>query len=196
MKSEGDTIPPKVFISYSQDSDEHADRVLALADRLREDGIDASLDQYEAAPEEGWLRWMTKQIKAADFVLLVCTEVYYRRVMGEEEPGKGKGADREGLLIDEAIYDANGRIKKFIAVLLESAKETDIPDWLRPYTHHRVESDDGYEQLYRRLTHQHGTPKPELGKLKKLPARRRATGTGGQAASGTRARICPGGTAR
>ncbi|MCP4656050.1 MAG: hypothetical protein GY856_11605, partial [bacterium] len=32
---------PRVFLSYSHDSDEHRDRVLALADRLRADGIDA-----------------------------------------------------------------------------------------------------------------------------------------------------------
>ncbi len=30
------------------------DRVLALADRLRSEGIDAQLDQYEVAPRKGW----------------------------------------------------------------------------------------------------------------------------------------------
>jgi hypothetical protein len=36
---------PRVFISYSHDSPEHADRVLALADRLRAEGIDCHLDR-------------------------------------------------------------------------------------------------------------------------------------------------------
>ena len=31
--------PPIVFISYSHDSQEHADRVLALSDHLRADGF-------------------------------------------------------------------------------------------------------------------------------------------------------------
>ena len=31
---------PRVFLSYSHDSDEHADRVLALADALCDRGID------------------------------------------------------------------------------------------------------------------------------------------------------------
>jgi hypothetical protein len=44
---------PRVFISYSHDSPEHADRVLALADRLRAEGIDCHLDQYETSPPEG-----------------------------------------------------------------------------------------------------------------------------------------------
>jgi len=39
--------PPKVFISYSHDSPEHAERVLQLADRLRPDGVNAVLDRYE-----------------------------------------------------------------------------------------------------------------------------------------------------
>jgi hypothetical protein len=38
--------PPRVFISYSHDSAAHEDRVLALANRLRGDGVDATIDQY------------------------------------------------------------------------------------------------------------------------------------------------------
>ncbi|MHC4355693.1 MAG: SEFIR domain-containing protein, partial [Planctomycetota bacterium] len=49
---------PVVFISYSQDSDAHMDKVLALANKLRAEGIDAVLDQYEVSPAEGWPKWM------------------------------------------------------------------------------------------------------------------------------------------
>ena len=42
--------PPIVFIRYSHDSQEHANRVLALSDHLRADGIDCVLDQYEDSP--------------------------------------------------------------------------------------------------------------------------------------------------
>ena len=65
---------PKVFISYSHDSPEHAERVLDLSDRLRQDGIDCHIDQYEVSPPEGWPRWMEDRIEWADFVLVVCTE--------------------------------------------------------------------------------------------------------------------------
>ena len=44
---------PKVFISYSHDSKEHAERVLSLSDRLRRDGVDSQIDQYELSPPEG-----------------------------------------------------------------------------------------------------------------------------------------------
>jgi hypothetical protein len=42
--------PPRIFISYSHDSEEHSARVLELATRLRSEGVDAWLDRYEPAP--------------------------------------------------------------------------------------------------------------------------------------------------
>jgi hypothetical protein len=67
--------PPKVFISYSHDSPEHAQHVLELAERLRADGVDAQLDQYVAGtPARGWPRWMEDQLDSAEFVLVICTE--------------------------------------------------------------------------------------------------------------------------
>jgi hypothetical protein len=83
------TDPPKILISYSHDSPEHEERVLALAERLRKDGVDAQIDQYVAGtPLEGWPRWMLNQLDWAEFVRVVCTETYYRRFRGHEEPGK------------------------------------------------------------------------------------------------------------
>ncbi|MEO1084564.1 MAG: SEFIR domain-containing protein [Acidobacteriota bacterium] len=38
---------PRVFISYSHDSVEHVKWVFDLAKRLREHGIEASIDQYK-----------------------------------------------------------------------------------------------------------------------------------------------------
>ena len=86
------TTDTKVFISYSHDAPSHEERVLALADRLRAtDGIDAMIDQYQPAPSAGWQLWTEKQIDEAQFVLLICTETYHRRVRKEEAPGKGHG---------------------------------------------------------------------------------------------------------
>jgi TIR domain len=90
--------PPRVFISYSHDSDDHADRVLALADRLRAEGIDVALDQYEISPPEGWPSWMDRQVRESDFVLVVCTEIYLRRAERREEPGAGHGVTFESTL--------------------------------------------------------------------------------------------------
>ena len=119
--------PPTVFISYSHDSPEHADRVLALSDHLRADGIDCILDQYQDSPPEGFPRWMDRQIRAADFVLMICTPTYYHRVMGEEEPGKGHGVAWESTLIYQYIYNEGTSNTRFIPILLEGAHESAIP---------------------------------------------------------------------
>ncbi|MGH9768194.1 MAG: toll/interleukin-1 receptor domain-containing protein [Blastocatellia bacterium] len=97
--SSSQPAPPKVLISYSHDSHEHLDRVLALADCLRSEGIDCNLDQYEPAPAEGWPRWMDKQFKDAGYILVICTETYCRRFEGREEKGSGLGVKWEGAII-------------------------------------------------------------------------------------------------
>ena len=68
--------PPRAFISYSHDFEEHAARVLRLANDLRRDGIEAILDQYITSPPEGWPRWMDSHVRDDDFVVMVCTETY------------------------------------------------------------------------------------------------------------------------
>lgn len=77
---------PKVFISYSHDSNEHCDFIRGISDRMRrEDGLDCQIDQYiNGSPPEGWKLWMENQIEQADFVLLVCTPNYLKRYRGEE----------------------------------------------------------------------------------------------------------------
>src|SRR6266487_4455743 len=162
--------PPIVFISYSHDSPEYADRVLALSDHLRTDGIDCILDQYEDSPPEGFPRWMDRQIRAADFVLMICTPTYYRRVMGEEEPGTGHGVAWESTLIYQYIYNAGTSNTRFIPVLLEGVYASDIPVPWQGVKHYRPATTDGYEDLYRRLTEQPLTPKPALGTRRTLPS--------------------------
>jgi len=34
---------------------------------------------------------MDRYIAKSDFVIVICTETYYRHIMDEEEPGKGRG---------------------------------------------------------------------------------------------------------
>jgi TIR domain len=114
----------QVFISYSHDSLEHKARVLSVAEHLLTDGIEVILDQYieSDSPEEGWPRWMDQRIDEADFVLLVCTETYLRRVKGHEQLGQGHGVLWEAHLIYQHIYNTATRNPKFIPVLLEGGK--------------------------------------------------------------------------
>ena len=79
--------PAKVFSSYSHDSIEHKELVLRFARRLRDDDIDAQIDQFVGGRStEDWPRWMLNKLDWAEFVLLICTETYYRRFRGYEVP--------------------------------------------------------------------------------------------------------------
>src|SRR3990172_72887 len=111
---------PKVFISYSHDSPEHAGRVLTLSDRLRDGGVDSHIDQYEVSPQEGWPRWMLKRLKWADFVLVVCTATYNQRFTGEAPAGQGKGVKWEGAVLTQELYEAESQNTMFIPVVLSS----------------------------------------------------------------------------
>lgn len=159
---------PKVFISYSHDSLEHSDRVRDLSDRLRADGIDCVLDQYEVSPPEGWPRWTDNQIGEAAFVLMICTETYYLRVMGNEEPGKGLGVRWEGNSIYQHIYNEGTLNKRFLPVFFESAQVEHIPTPLQGVAHYACQTEEGYEDLYRRVTGQPKHLKPELGNVRVL----------------------------
>src|SRR5512135_3072941 len=120
---------PQMFLSYSHDSAEHAARVLALADALCDLGIDVILDRYvHPAPDEGWPRWMERNLDAADFVLMVCTATYRRRVRGEEESGQGTGVRWEGMLIYNRIAYGDPAGARFIPILLPGSEPTHIPN--------------------------------------------------------------------
>lgn len=164
----------KIFISYSHDSDEHRERVLALSERLRRDGIETLLDQYvNGSPPQGWPRWMLDQLDAADFVLVVCTETYYHRFRGHEEPGKGKGVDWEGALITQEIYDSRSRTLKFVPVVFTDADTCWIPEPLRQTSYHNPSAEPGYELLYDVLLEQAGIEPGSVG-IPRIKPRRRA----------------------
>lgn len=170
MNTSDKVRPPKVFISYSHETKRHESLVLALSNQLRAHGIDAILDQYETAPPEGWPLWMDKQIRDADFVLMICTETYLRRVMNEEQPGRGLGIRWEATISYQHLYNAGAINTKFIPVLFSEGDQVHIPKPLQSTTYYLLDNKEGYERLYRRLTNQL-SPIPMLGEVQKLPVR-------------------------
>lgn len=165
----------KVFISYSHDSKAHREQALALSERLRDDGIETLFDQYvSGSPEQGWSRWMLDQLDVADTVLVICTEIYYRRFRGHEIAGKGKGANWEGALIAQEIYDSSSRTSKFVPIFLSDAEERWIPEPLRSRTYYFRVSEENYQCLYDSLLGQAGVEPRPIGSLK---LKRRASGS-------------------
>ncbi len=160
-----DQIP--VFISYSHDSDDHRNAVAGLAARLRKDGLDVVIDQYvNGSPSEGWPEWMMSQLDVAAYVLVVCTETYYRRFRGKESGGQGKGVTWEGAIIKQAIYDEYCRTLRFVPVLFSTDQKPFIPEPLRSYSNYNPTTESGYQDLYDFLLGQKGLDPGEIGPLK------------------------------
>ena len=155
---------PKVFISYSHDSDEHCALVLQFSDQLREDGIDCYIDQYiNCSPKEGWQRWMKRQIKEADFVLIVCTEHYLLRFDGEDREG-GRGVTYEGAIITQLLYDEFQENTKFLPVIPDDGSIDNVPLEIKGGSTFCLGK--GYEEVCRVLTAQPKAVAKPLGKLK------------------------------
>ncbi|WML89936.1 toll/interleukin-1 receptor domain-containing protein [Thiothrix lacustris] len=153
----------KVFISYSHDSDAHRERVRKLSDRLRTEGIDCDIDQYDPTPNEGWPLWMLKHIQDANYVLLICTETYQKRVEQREEPGKGLGVRWEGMLLLNQLYRNQSLNTKFIPVIFRPEDEAFIPDPVFGFSRYNLSHPREYDNLYRHIRGELGADKPPLG---------------------------------
>ena len=116
---------PKVFISYSWDDERHKKWVADLAARLRSDGIDAALDQWDVVPGDQLAEYMEKEIRGNDYVLIICTPNY--RMKSDHRKG---GVGYEGdIMTAEVLTRRNHR--KFIPVLAISSWEDSAPSWLK-----------------------------------------------------------------
>ena len=164
---------PIVFISYSQDSLSFADQVLSFANKLRSEGIDAILDQYEEAPSEGWPRWMENSINRADYVIVIGSKGYYDKIYGNVEQGKGRGVKWEGNIIYQKLYMSDAMNGKYIPVIFDESDLEYIPTPLQGSTYYNISNKDGYDRLYWRLRGINTKEKPPLGKLRPLPEKER-----------------------
>lgn len=120
-------------------------------------------------PLEGWPRWMDKKIRDASYVLMICTETYYKRVMGDEEPGKGLGVIWEGSLIYNHFYDSGAESNKFIPIIFDASQKDFIPTPVKGTTRYCLETSKDYEDLYERLINKAKAGKPEIGVKRPLP---------------------------
>jgi tetratricopeptide (TPR) repeat protein len=144
---------PRVFVSYSWDDEQHRDRVLALTQQLRADGIDAWVDQFTPFAPQGWNAWMLDEIERASFVLCVITENYFERFRRRVNGGVGRGVKWEGSIISAAIFE-DGTNEKFIPIFFDKADAEHTPFPLSVHIDLSLVQPDGYEFLFRLLTDQ------------------------------------------
>lgn len=139
----------RIFVSYSHDSEEHREHVSSLSERLRQEGFEVSLDQSVCgSPAQGWPLWMLDELDACDFVLVVCSAIYYRRFRGHETGEHGYGADWEGALITQQLYEVRHRTLKFVPVFVSQPIRRDcIPEPLRAFTRYDTNDEADYRRM-------------------------------------------------
>ena len=143
---------PKVFISYSWDDERHKKWVADLAARLRSDGIDAALDQWDVVPGDQLAEYMEKEIRDNDYVLIICTP-NYRMKSNHRKGGVGYEGD---IMTAEVLTNRNHR--KFIPVLAISSWEDSAPSWLKGKVYVDLSTDEVFDTNYSELVATlHGT---------------------------------------
>ena len=139
----------RVFVSYSWESEDHRKWVLALATRLRQDGVEAMIDQTHLPLGARSPEFMERSVRESGCVLVVCTEIYKQRF----DNRKG-GAGYEGHIITGEIINEVGE-NKFIPVLRSGERKNAVPSALVGI--HGVDLSKDSEDEYRRLVKQlHG----------------------------------------
>lgn len=152
----------RVFISYRQESQTHKNWVMQLADRLSKNEVHCDLDQYETCPPLGWPAWCQNKLEMSDYVLVICTAKYKECFDHESKDGEGLGVIWEGLIIKQLIYDSGGKNDRIIPVVFTREDCRYIPTILKRTTHYILDSDEGYLELYRRITAQHAPQAPVI----------------------------------
>jgi hypothetical protein len=112
------------FVSYSWDSDEQKAWVRELATRLRDSGIEVTLDQWHLVPGDQLPQFMESAVRNSDFVLVICTPRY--KVRSDDRAG---GVGYEGdIMTAEVITTRNQR--KFIPILRSGTWTEAAASWL------------------------------------------------------------------
>jgi len=152
---------PKVFISYSWDSDVHKKWVRDFATRLLSDGVDVTLDRWAAVPGDQLPEFMETAVRENDFVLIICTPKYKTKM---DNRGGGVGYE-EDVMTGEIFVKGNDR--KFIPVLRIGDWDKVAPSAFtgKYYIDLRNDpvSEAGYKDLLRTLFDERDQ-KPKLGK--------------------------------
>jgi hypothetical protein len=163
-----DTTSPKVFISYSWDDATHKSWVKELAARLRKEGIDAKLDQWEVTLGSQTPQYMEQSVRDNDFVLIVCTPQYKSR-----SDNRTGGVGYEGDIMTAEVF-VHRNHEKFIPLLRNGEWKDAAPSWLagKAFLDFRGDtySEDEYQELYRNLFDEREKA-PPLGEPKGLAPR-------------------------
>lgn len=152
--------PPRVFVSYSHDSEIHKEWVLNLATRLRQAGVDAILDLWELEPGDDLALFMERNLTSADRVLMICSEKYV------EKANSGKGGVGYEKMIVTADLMRSVDSNKVIPIIRQGGTRN-VPVFLGTKKFLDFSREEQFEFSFDELVRSlHNSPlfmKPEIG---------------------------------
>lgn len=158
---------PKVFISYSHDSQEHKLWVLELATRLRSCGVDAILDQWDIGPGGDLPQFMEQNLSNASRILMICTERYVQK----SNSGVG-GVGYEKMIVTADLMRQIDSAR--VIPIIRQQGTYAVPTFLGSKLYIDLSSPEqfetGFDQLLRDLLKAPLFVKPALGAAPHLPA--------------------------
>lgn len=153
---------PRVFISYSQDNEEHKAWVLKLATDLRSHGVDAILDQFDLRLGQDLRFFMEHGLSSSALVLCVCSEKYVEKV----NIGTG-GAGYEGMIMTQSLLK-NANMDYIIPIIRNNQTSQKAPLSFGSKAYIDFTDDDlyyvKYRELLERIYGEDAKKKPPLGK--------------------------------
>jgi len=156
-----DSPAPRVFVSYSHDSQAHKDWVLKLATRLVANGVDVILDQWDLSLGGDLPRFMEAGLVGANRILAVCTSAYTEKA----NMGSGGVGYEKMILTAQLMQDTSS--ERIIPVVRDNEAKPPVPTFLASKVYVDFRDDAIYESSYAELVREiHGhkiRPRPRLG---------------------------------
>lgn len=152
---------PKLFISYSHDSEEHKSWTLKLATHLRGHGVNVILDQWDLRLGGDLPFFMEQGLSESQLVLCICSEQYVVKANSQ----KG-GVGYEKMILTQPLL-SNSTLEYIIPIVRNNHSKRKMPTFLGSKLYINFEDDnsyyDNYRKLIERIYNQDIAKKPELG---------------------------------
>lgn len=154
-------IPPKVFISYSHDNEDHKNWVIQIGTRLRSNGVDVILDAWNTKLGSNLAIFMEQGLSKSERVICVCSEKY----VSKANEGKGGAGYEKQIMTSELITDQNTEWVIPLIVNNPSKKKTPIFLGSRKYISFEDPKlyEAKYEELLRDILEEPILPVPQIG---------------------------------
>lgn len=155
-------VYPKVFVSYSHDSEEHKAWVFKLSANLRRHGVDVVLDQWDARLGDDLPFFMEQELSSSNLVLCICSDKYVEK----SNTNKGGAGYEKKILSADLMRD--GAQNYIIPIIRNNTTDKKLPTFLSGALYLDFEEDSCYYNSYRalleRIFDEDIKSKPALGK--------------------------------